>query len=248
MSVWESESADGRQVHCRIESGLFVCVCGVWFFLYSIRLVPVSLSVSTSVSLSVCAGVWNFMQISLPPLYMYAENKNKSLCLCLCVSLTIKTKTVFADTVQWVYDTMAPIQQPQSAAVNENLPQFVALCKKVHCTLINQNSGPPSYSNNNEKNNNFTLFYYKHKAYTHFYGILRFGWCFWYVLFCFPINHSNEPPKWAQHFGWLKNTQLQQLRRSLSWCHSTPTAAGDVQWIRLITIKLNIIFIWRWWV
>lgn len=176
------------------------------------------------------------------------------------MSLTIKTTTVFADTVQWVCDTMAPIQQPQSAAVNENLPQFVALCKKVHCTLINQNSGPPNYSsNNNEKNNNFTLFYYKHKAHTHFYGIRRFGWCFWYVLFCYSINHSNEPPKMsaAQHFGWLKTAQLQQLRRGLSWCHSTSTAAGNAQWVRrlfrknlylFITIKLNISFISGWWV
>lgn len=86
-----------------------------------------------------------------------------------------------------------------SRAANENLPQFVALCKKVHCTLINQNSGPTTTT----KRITILRFFITNIEHTHTHIFMAssdaslqtnelYGWCFSYVLHCDAINYSNE--------------------------------------------------------
>lgn len=138
-----------------------------------------------------------------------------------------------------------------SRAANENLPQFVALCKKVHCTLINQNSGPTTTT----KRITILRFFItniKHtQTHTHIFMASSdaslqtnelYGWCFSYVLHCDAINYSNEPPPRMSAF-WVaqKYSTATTTSQPESWCHSaTNAAAGEGR--AASAIKTNFIF------
>lgn len=126
----------------------------------------------------------------------------------------------------WYDGKYGPSYSSRSRAANENLPQFVALCKKVQCSLINQNSGPPS----NKKNNNFTLFYYKHKAHTFLWHpatrrfkqtncmVDAFRTCFHAMRLITQMSHPNERSAafWVAQKSLAATTTSQPELMSLS--------------------------------